>query len=95
MAGLLLLVVLSVALGSLPTATARINGLVVAEDTRFIFSVETFGFLEGGTASLDLSRVRARTAPDHASEDVRMGFVLRKVPNAEAVVEEVQTLTLS
>jgi hypothetical protein len=56
----------------LAVASARIHSLRIEDDPRFVFSVESFGFAQGGRVDLEISRV------DASPEDVphSMGFVL-------------------
>jgi hypothetical protein len=56
------------------TALARIHELTIVRDDRFAFSIEGFGFLEGGQAKLTLSQfsVSSHSCPDPTNAPLSM-----------------------
>jgi len=69
-------------------AQARIHHLSISNDNRFAFSIESFGFLEGG--SMDISIRDLHVEP--ASEAHRMGFVLFPAMSESSVSADVDAL---
>lgn len=71
----------------LALGSARIHNLKVTNDPRYAFSIESFGFLEGGSVSVHVRHVDAKPAGvDHA-----MGFVLYPSTTESRIAEQVRT----
>ena len=86
-----LLAAATLLLARLPAAAAKVHSLTVKGDRRFAFSVESFGFLPGGTFSLRVHGVTA--APADAAH--RMGFVLYPTTTESRINAQVSTLVVN
>ncbi len=53
-------------LAALPAAHARIHSLNIKGDSRFAFSIESFGFVDGGSVDLDIHDVSVTPAGSEA-----------------------------
>lgn len=70
------------------TASAKIHHLTIKNDPRYAFSIESFGFLEGGTVSIRVHDVAA--SPPNAHH--MMGFVLYPTSTESRIAEQIDTL---
>lgn len=69
-------------------AAARIHSLTIENDPRFVFSIESFGFLAGGKVVLDISNVKV-TPPEAAHI---LGFVIYPTATESTINEAVNML---
>ena len=77
----------AVAALGLAAATARIHHLQINNDPRFAFSIESFGFLVGGTVNVRIHDVSATPAGEHL-----MGFVVYRTGNEADVERQIEIL---
>jgi hypothetical protein len=57
--------------GILAVCHARIHRLVIKDDTRFAFSIESFGFLDKGEMTIKSSQISAEPAGSRVGEGAR------------------------
>jgi G protein-coupled receptor 107 len=69
-------------------ASARIHTLTIDKDPRFVFSIESFGFLAGGTVRLDLTNVKVSPSPDAGGPAHILGFVIMPNLQTESTINE-------
>jgi hypothetical protein len=81
-AGLVLLAALA------GTARARIHSLRIVDDSRFAFSIESFGFLDGGSVDLDIHDVSIKPA----GQPALMGFVVFPAMTEASVNQKIDEL---
>ena len=79
------------ALAALGGALARIHTLTITNDPRFVFSIESFGFLEGGKVALAVRSL----APQPAGAQHVLGFVMYPTDNQATVDANVRYLESS
>ena len=75
----------------LARASARIHTLTITNDPRFVFSVEAFGFLEGGKVALAVRSL----SPQPAGAQHTLGFVMYPTDNQATVDANVRYLESS
>ena len=71
-----------------PAALARIHSLNIEDDPRAVFSIESFGFMDGGSVDLDIHDVSVK--PEGA--EAQMGFVIYPAVTEAAVNEHIDAL---
>ena len=82
----------SVLLSSLLVGTlARIHHLRIQNDRRFAFSIEPFGFLDGGTLTLKVSSL-AINPPPESGEKPQLGFAVFPTASESGVSELINAL---
>lgn len=69
---------------------ARIHSLNIKDDPRFAFSIESFGFLDGGKVDLDIHDVQI--SPADSGEPPIAGFVVYPASTEAAVNEHIDAL---
>lgn len=72
------------------TAHGRIHSLHITSDPRAAFSIESFGFLDGGKVDLDIHDVSVST-----EASVKMGFVVYPASTEASVNEHIDALLSS
>jgi hypothetical protein len=75
----------------LAAGEARIHQLTISKDPRYAFSIESFGFYEGGSVSVHIRHVDAK--PPGAGHI--MGFVLYPSTTESRINEQVDTLIVN
>jgi hypothetical protein len=76
-------------------AEGRIHSLKIVDDTRSVFSIESFGFLDGGSVDLDIHDVSVKGLEKDASgktEKAMMGFVVYPAITEASVNEHIDEL---
>ena len=69
-------------------AAGRIHSLSIQDDPRAVFSIESFGFADGGSVDLDVHDVSVY--PE--TEDAQIGFVIYPAMTEAAVNEHIEAL---
>jgi hypothetical protein len=70
------------------TASGKIHHLIIKNDPRYAFSIESFGFLQGGSVSIRVHDVAASPPDVHHM----MGFVLYPTSTESRIAEQIDTL---
>lgn len=63
----------------LAAASARVHHLVIENDPRYVFSIESFGFLDTGKVDLTVSNIKV----EPAGANHTLGFVIYPSGNSE------------
>lgn len=74
-------------------AAARIHSLHIVDDPRSVFSIESFGFMNGGRFELDIHDVSVKGATD--ADKPKMGFVVYPALTEAAVNQQIDALLAS
>ena len=78
-----------------PGGEGRIHSLHVQDDSRSVFSIESFGFLDGGSVDLDIHDVSVKGLEKDANgkpEKAMMGFVVYPAITEASVNEHIDEL---
>ena len=73
------------------SAQAKIHKLKIKNDPRYAFSIESFGFYEGGTVSVRIHDVAAKPA----DRPHLMGFVLYPTTTESRIAEQIDVLIVN
>ena len=80
----------------LSRASSLVHHLVIKNDDRALFKIETFGFLGGGTMNLTLSQFSLskksgeKIRNNNNNKDMRIGFVMRRAESESASQQDLE-----